>query len=277
MSTALGLVAHFEVSASDRGMEEFSVSSQFKQATFKAMRDKGLHLENVVYYQGETHYYVMTPTPGSLKQFGVVKDVKKHPSDTVKAENLNRDKLHEYARAVASSFDLPSSTPFIKDKNSAQLFDFSSRSLCKVSCKVLEEKGTPQQQLVLVVGDALMEPFWPEGLGVNRGFLSVLDAAYTVQEYFSEGSITKSNAKQILKTRDKLFSMMRVLSAHTKKDVLREEFRSYSLMPNSRYLKWKTGYKRILSSLSRSRYASPSRELIISQVVDARSVSLKKR
>lgn len=29
-------------------MEEFSVSSQFKQEVFKKLRDKGLHLENVL-------------------------------------------------------------------------------------------------------------------------------------------------------------------------------------------------------------------------------------
>ena len=69
-STAIGLVAHFQVSAGDRDMEEFSVSSQFKQATFKQLRDAGLQLENVVYYQGETHYFVMTPTVGSLHGMG---------------------------------------------------------------------------------------------------------------------------------------------------------------------------------------------------------------
>jgi hypothetical protein len=193
-----------------------------------------------VYYQGATHYYVMTPTPASLKAFGVLKKVEKHPSDTVRSSNMDTVKLHEYARGVATAFGLPAATPFIKDRNSAQLFDFSSRSQCKLSCKVMEDKGGPQL-LVLVVGDALMEPFWPEGLGINRGFLSALDAAYTVQEYFSTGEVSKEGTKKMLKSKDKLFGLMRVLSGHTKKDVLREDFRSYTLLPNSRYLKWKTG------------------------------------
>lgn len=33
-----------------------------------------------------------------------------------------------------------------------------------------------QQVAVFVVGDAVLEPFWPEGLGINRGFHTVLDA-----------------------------------------------------------------------------------------------------
>mmetsp|Transcript_28477 Transcript_28477/g.85348 ORF Transcript_28477/g.85348 Transcript_28477/m.85348 type:complete len:1216 (-) Transcript_28477:1615-5262(-) len=241
MSTALGLVAHFEVSGGDRSMEEFSVSSQFKQKKFKEMRDAGLHLENCVYYQGATHYYVMTPTPQSLKAFGALGKVEKHPSDTVKSSNVDSAKLKEYARAVATSFGLPAGTPFIKSSSAAQLFDFSSRSLCKTSCKVLDDKKG-KQLLVLVIGDALIEPFWPEGLGLNRGFLSALDSAYIVQEYFSTGTVNKEGTKKMLKSRDKLFSLMRVLSGHTKKEVLREGFRSYSLHPNSRYLKWKTGY-----------------------------------
>ena len=33
---------------------------------------------------------------------------------------------------------------------------------------------------VTLVGDALMEPFWPEGLGINRGFLSCLDSCWMI-------------------------------------------------------------------------------------------------
>ena len=33
---------------------------------------------------------------------------------------------------------------------------------------------------VFLVGDALLEPFWPEGLGVVRGFLTVLDAVAAI-------------------------------------------------------------------------------------------------
>ena len=241
MSTALGIVAHFEVTPADRTMEEFSVSSQFKQATFKKLRDNGLTLENVVYYQGQTHYYVMTPNPGALKNYGVLKKVCSNPSDTVKGDNLDRDKLHSFAREVATFFDLPKSTPFIKDSNSAQIFDFSSRSMCKHPMKILgdEKKG---HLVVQILGDALIEPFWPEGLGVNRGFLSVLDAAFNIQEFYSTGTLAKEDGKKMLKSREKMFNLQRVLSGHTKKETLRDDTRSYSISPMSRYLKWKTGY-----------------------------------
>ena len=33
---------------------------------------------------------------------------------------------------------------------------------------------------VFPIGDALLEPFWPQGLGSNRGFHSALDAAHAL-------------------------------------------------------------------------------------------------
>ena len=156
------------------------------------------------------------------------------------SSNVNRDNLHKYARKVATYFGLPDNAPFVDGSSSAQIFDFSSRSACKTPAKLLEKGG--KQLLVYAIGDALIEPFWPEGLGVNRGFLSVLDAAYVVQEYFSTGACAPENVKKMLKTTDRLFNMMKVLSGHTKKDTLREQVSLFSLDPNSRYVKWKTGW-----------------------------------
>ena len=36
-------------------------------------------------------------------------------------------------------------------------------------------------------GDALLEPFWPQGLGSNRGFHSALDAVWAVHVMQTEG------------------------------------------------------------------------------------------
>ena len=41
---------------------------------------------------------------------------------------------------------------------------------------MFEAKRSSQQVCVMAVGDSLIEPFWPEGLGINRGFHSALDA-----------------------------------------------------------------------------------------------------
>jgi len=41
------------------------------------------------------------------------------------------------------------------------------------SCRILTDGKSKLP--VFVAGDALLEPFWPEGLGVNRGFHTALD------------------------------------------------------------------------------------------------------
>ena len=177
-------------------------------------------------------------------------------------------KLRVFARNVAEFFELPKGTAFIEGGHAAQLFDFSSRSMCKTPCKLIEAKHAPAQLLVSIVGDALLEPFWsvipnksnkqpskqnteyvsqlllfswrnvlnvlesgccqnqirptfsdaprhpffetlfltraemfatsllvtsspfshrPEGLGVNRGFLSCYDMCYCLTEWYSTG------------------------------------------------------------------------------------------
>ena len=54
-----------------------------------------------------------------------------------------------------------------------QIFDFSERKVSNRAAVLVDADelgGAPQQQvLVTRVGDALQEPFWPEGLGINRG------------------------------------------------------------------------------------------------------------
>ena len=40
---------------------------------------------------------------------------------------------------------------------------------------------------VLPIGDSLLEPFWPQGLGSNRGFHSALDACFAVRVLRTEG------------------------------------------------------------------------------------------
>ncbi len=41
--------------------------------------------------------------------------------------------------------------------------------------------------LVGMVGDALVEPFWPQGTGANRAFLSCYDLAWAIKGLFELG------------------------------------------------------------------------------------------
>ena len=64
---------------------------------------------------------------------------------------------------------------------SLDIFDFSERKMMRRSVEVVKRVGgkeLPVHFPVLPVGDALQEPFWPEGLGVNRGMHNSLDAVW---------------------------------------------------------------------------------------------------
>ena len=46
--------------------------------------------------------------------------------------------------------------------------------------------------LVLPVGDALQEPFWPEGLGINRGMHNAFDACFCANHINEFAVVTRS-------------------------------------------------------------------------------------
>ena len=49
------------------------------------------------------------------------------------------------------------------------------------------EREKEDRLLMGLVGDGLVEPFGPEGLGISKGFLSVFDTAW-MAERFKKGS-----------------------------------------------------------------------------------------
>ncbi len=137
---------------------------------------------------------------------GVLKKDYACASQLLHPGNIDIDKLHEMARCITTDCGLPPATEFA-EVNPVQLFDFSTRSRCIHPVKILHQNtvldGTIEHAtsidestkhlnykkvicllqliciivwgdavkpaLVLPIGDALQEPLWTEGLGVNRG------------------------------------------------------------------------------------------------------------
>ena len=61
--------------------------------------------------------------------------------------------------------------------------------------------------LLGLVGDSLLEPFWPEGTGIGRGFLGVLDTAWMVRRFCLEGE--GDRVYEVIREREKLYSLLR--------------------------------------------------------------------
>jgi len=126
-----------------------------------------------------------------LLEMGVVKEMRPK-SQLLAPDNIDVAKLQDMARIIATDCGLPTSTKFFHT-NPVQLFDFSALAKCQIAAKILRGDGTlldgtvenaqdgagvSNTALVFPVGDALQEPLWTSGLGVNRGFHGGLNAVW---------------------------------------------------------------------------------------------------
>jgi len=249
--SAIGLICNFARThgKSEGQLRSYSMARQFYGPLFQqTAKETGVQLENIVYVKScSSHYFVMTPTAKSLIACGVVKD----PSlpNLLARGNLDSKKLDELVQRVAKvSFkqdeppvlqavleDAGGRFPGYADEG-PRLFDFSKMKRSHDGVKVVPPPGVDSMGieddslLAVLVGDCLMEPFWPEGLGIIRGFFSVLDACSAVK-LWAEGANGLKTAVHF----DMAFTKLKTLSASTRARVLQENEHKYGLAPESRY------------------------------------------
>ncbi|XP_014665739.1 PREDICTED: protein-methionine sulfoxide oxidase Mical-like [Priapulus caudatus] len=213
-------------------VEEISgVAFIFNQKFFIDMRlATDIDLENIVYYKDDTHYFVMTAKKQSLLRRGVIR---KDYSDTemlLSRDNVDQAALMDYARD-ASSFAVNYALPRLDfalnqyGEPDVAMFDFTSMYQAEHAARVVERHG--HKLLMALVGDSLLEPFWPTGSGCARGFLGVFDACWMVQRWCS-GKLTPL---QVLAEREASYRLL----AQTKPANLHKNFDRYALDPASRY------------------------------------------
>ena len=85
-----------------------------------------------------------------------------------------------------------------------KVFDFTHLYSSQNACRVRQQRG--HRLLLGLVGDSLMEPFWPEGTGIGRGFLGVLDTAWMVRRFCLEPG---EQVYEVIREREKLYSLLR--------------------------------------------------------------------
>jgi len=208
------------------------LSKQYDLEFFRRLEEeRGIKLENIVYYQGSTHYFVMTAKKESLLQRGVIKQDLVDRWELLRQDNIDRHQLELYAREAAEfstghfSRPLPRN-PFAlwKGKNDASIFDFTNLYRSQNACRIIQRRGI--NLLTGLVGDSLLEPFWPEGTGIGQGFLGVLDTAWMMRRYLQGGDLY-----EVIREREKLYSLLR----QTGQSGLKKSFEKWSLDPRSRY------------------------------------------
>ena len=147
----------------------------------------GVLLENLVYYRSSgafadspTHYFVMTTDMSTLHAFGALKPWRASRRTICAQRRTWTRPSWRITHGKPSAPSCPSSrrSPL---PGQLSLFDFSERKQSNRAAKIVGGAEIESKQdtpcIVTRVGDALQEPFWPEGLGINRGFLGVYGCA----------------------------------------------------------------------------------------------------
>ncbi|KAJ3172726.1 hypothetical protein HDU88_006056 [Geranomyces variabilis] len=195
---AIGMVINLEfspaVAAAKRGarppelmLPEFVVGrteAMWRTGILGKLDRAGIQVENIEYMRGlRTHFLVVTVKRASLLAAKVLRQNVGAIRDTLAASNVDIAELRNFARCIASSAGVPEEAPFC-DRHGVQLFDFSSKGMVMQSMRVLESENDTKA-VVMPIGDAYQNPFWPQGLGINRGFQTALDAVHAAHLFFA--------------------------------------------------------------------------------------------
>ncbi|XP_066256405.1 F-actin-monooxygenase MICAL3 [Euwallacea similis] len=231
---AIAITANFinKKTEAEASVEEISgVAFIFNQKFFKDLQaETRIDLENIVYYKDDTHYFVMTAKKASLLEKGVIKQDLSDTEKLLAPENVDREALQNYARQAAdfsTNYQLPELDFAVNHygQPDVAMFDFTSMYAAEYASKVVERNGC--RLLMILVGDSLLEPFWPTGSGCARGFLSSLDAAWAIRSYCS-GQMTPLD---VLAERESIYRLL----AQTTPDNLNKDWKAYTLDPATRY------------------------------------------
>nr|XP_046202020.1 F-actin-monooxygenase MICAL2 isoform X14 [Oncorhynchus gorbuscha] len=230
---AIAITANFvnRNTTAEAKVEEISgVAFIFNQKFFLDLKEEtGIDLENIVYYKDNTHYFVMTAKKQSLLDKGVIIHDYIDTEMLLSSENVNQEALLGYAREAAdfgTNYQLPTLDFAINacGQPDVAMFDFTSMYASENAALVRERFG--HQLLVALVGDSLLEPFWPMGTGCARGFLAAFDSAWMVKRW-AEGR----TPLEVLAERESLY---RILPQTTTENI-GKNFEQYTIDPGTRY------------------------------------------
>ncbi|XP_041052876.1 F-actin-monooxygenase MICAL2 isoform X2 [Carcharodon carcharias] len=230
---AIAITANFinRNTTAEAKVEEISgVAFIFNQKFFQDLKEEtGIDLENIVYYKDNTHYFVMTAKKQSLLDKGVIVNDYVDTEMLLCGENVNQEALLSYAREAAdfaTNYQLPALDFAMNhyDQPDVAMFDFTCMYASENAALIRERCG--HQLLVALVGDSLLEPFWPMGTGCARGFLAALDTAWMVKRWAED-----IPSLEILAERESIYRLL----PQTTPENINKNFDQYTIDPGTRY------------------------------------------
>ncbi|XP_064254938.1 F-actin-monooxygenase MICAL1 isoform X3 [Passer domesticus] len=230
---AIGITTNFINRHSRAEVEVAEISGVariYNQKFFQNLYNKtGIDLENIVYYKDDTHYFVMTAKKQSLLKKGVILQDKADIESLLAPDNVNRDALLSYAKEAANfstNYCLPELEFALNHRElpDVDMFDFTCMTRSENAALVREHNGS--RVLLGLVGDCLVEPFWPLGTGVARGFLAAFDAAWMVRRWAAG-----TPPLEVLAERESIYQRL----SQTSPDNTNKNISQYSIDPATRY------------------------------------------
>uniref|UniRef100_A0A673G1E4 F-actin monooxygenase n=1 Tax=Sinocyclocheilus rhinocerous TaxID=307959 RepID=A0A673G1E4_9TELE len=230
---AIAITANFinRNTTAEAKVEEISgVAFIFNQKFFQDLKQEtGIDLENIVYYKDNTHYFVMTAKKQSLLDKGVIIHDYIDTEALLNSENVNQEALLAYAREAAdyaTHYQLPTLDYAMNHcgQPDVAMFDFTSMYASENAALVRERFG--HGVLVALVGDSLLEPFWPMGTGCARGFLAAFDTAWMVKSWAQS-----RNPLEVLAERSSLYRLL----PQTTPENIAKNLDFYTIDPGTRY------------------------------------------
>mmetsp|Transcript_43145 Transcript_43145/g.101365 ORF Transcript_43145/g.101365 Transcript_43145/m.101365 type:complete len:833 (+) Transcript_43145:86-2584(+) len=180
----------------------------FKDFFTKINEEADADLEGLIYYKASFHNYtILTPKRSDLVKHGLSGKVYHHTvareASSMNAERMEeKAKLKKYCANILKAAGIPvddqlENGGFVDAPNDVMAFDFAE---CWNTPKSLvfnlppadydveahgEWMGRRLIPLVGLAGDALLEPFWPLGLGLKRGWQAIMDTCYAIDNLYN--------------------------------------------------------------------------------------------
>ncbi|XP_059904544.1 protein-methionine sulfoxide oxidase mical3b-like isoform X2 [Gadus macrocephalus] len=230
---AIAITANFmnrHTTAEAKVQEISGVAFIFNQRFFQELRQEtGIDLENIVYYKDDTHYFVMTAKKQSLLEKGVILQDHADTELLLSRGNVDQNALQAYAREAAgfsTGHRLPSLDFAMNHYGQADvaMFDFTCMYASETAAMVRRRHDRPL--LLTLVGDSLLEPFWPIGTGIARGFLAALDSAWMIRSW-AQGSAPL----EALAARESVYRLL----PQTTPENMHRNISQYTVDPGTRY------------------------------------------
>ncbi|XP_039665554.1 protein-methionine sulfoxide oxidase mical3a isoform X21 [Perca fluviatilis] len=230
---AIAITANFinRNTSAEAKVEEISgVAFIFNQKFFQDLREAtGIDLENIVYYKDDTHYFVMTAKKQSLLEKGVILHDYADTELLLSRANVDQAALLSYASEAAdfsTNHQLPALDFAINHygQPDVAMFDFTCMYASENAAMVRQRNG--HKLLVALVGDSLLEPFWPMGTGIARGFLAAMDSGWMVKSWAQE-----KTPLEVLAERESIYRLL----PQTTPENVSKNVSHFSVDPTTRY------------------------------------------